>query len=364
MKSTVFIILLLLACIVDAQTGEYYYTSNPFEYDNYYLSGDQQKTRVANKVKSITETTTVYKKDAPQNKVFKTVYGLNEKGQTILKEEFDSKGQLMRKHSFVVNDSGWIEEKKISDGKGKILYQYNKVYNPATGNILSYEYRKNNKLVSKYTSKYEGIYLTERTVYKKDGQSIRDRFVYSFNADMKLQTTHLYDGAGKLKHTWNHQCLPEGELMAARKDTTTVCKMREESADGHFVNYVKSVNEKGELTTTTIWYRTERMADSVKVVTEGKHPSTQISRYSEDGSRSEYLIIDENNRITYKYFSFNSESGNQLKYENWMYNKKDGLQLTFCRTGEENKQGLLTKSSEFRKNSLKRVIEYSYTTFR
>lgn len=363
MKSTFFVFLLLLACIVDAQTGEYYFTSNPFEYDRFYLTSDLQQTRIANKVKTIKETTKTFKKGNPQKSSLKTVYTLNEKGETILKEEYDAKDQLMRKHSFVLNDSGRVDQKKIADGKGKVLYQYDKKYDPETGNIISYEYRKNNKLKSKYTKEYTGKNLTEQVVYKKDGLSVSKRFAYSFNSDMKLQTTHLYDGNGKLIHTWNHDCLPEGELMAVRKDTTTICKTREESADGHFVNYLKSVNEKGELSTTTVWYRNERMADSAKVVTEGKHPTTRIYRYSADGKQFENVFMNDQNIITFKYFQLLSESGNQLKYENWTYSKKRGLQCTINAVSKENAQGLLTKTTIYNNNKLSRETTFSYTNF-
>ncbi|KAF5030767.1 hypothetical protein DSECCO2_634770 [anaerobic digester metagenome] len=363
MKSTIFIFLLSLACIVDAQKGEYYYTSNPYEYDGYYLTTEAQQTRVDNKVKTITETTTNFKKGNPEKATLKTVYTLNEKGETTMKEEYDAKGQLMREHSYVLNDSGWVEQKKIVDGKGKVLYQYDKKYDPLTKNIVSYEYRKNDKLKSKYSSVYSGKNLTERVVYKKDGVNVDKRFAYSYNSDLKLQTTHLYDGKGKLVHTWNHECLPEGELLAARKDTTTVCRMREESADGHFVSYEKSVNEKGELTTTTVWYRSERMADSVKVVTEGKHPSTRIFRYSADGKKSESVYMDGQNNITFKYFSQMSDFGNRLKYENWNYSKKHGLRCTYKAVSEENAQGLLTKTTIFIQDDLRRETNFTYTYF-
>lgn len=363
MKSTILIFLLLLAGIVDAQTGEYYFISNPYEYDGYNLTADAKQTRIANKVKTITETTSTFKKGNPEKATLKTVYTLNEKGETIMKEEYDTKGQLMRRHSFVLNDSGWVEQKKIVDGKGKVLYQYDKKYDLLTGNIISYEYRKNDKLKSKYTSVYSGKNLTERVVYKKDGENVYRRFSYSFNSDLKLQTTHLYDGKGKLVHTWNHECLPEGELMAARKDTTTICKMREESADGHFVNYVKSVNEKGELTTTTIWFRNERMADSVKVETEGKHPSTQISRYSADGKQAESILINDENIIIFKFFRLLSENGNSLKYENWNYSKKHGLRCSYKSISEENAQGLLTKTTIYWNDELKSETNFSYTYF-
>ncbi|HBG70981.1 MAG: hypothetical protein A2W93_03235 [Bacteroidetes bacterium GWF2_43_63] len=363
MKSTIFIFLLLLACTVDAQTGEYYFTSNPFEYDGYYLTDNLMQTKIAHKIKSITETTTTFKKGNPEKATLKKVSTLNEKGETILKEEYDAKGLLIRKQSFGLNDSGWVEQKKIADGKGKVMYQYDKKYDPETGNIISYEYRKNDKLKSKYTKVYTGKNLTEQVVYKKDGLSVSKRFAYSFNSDMKLQTTHLYDGNGKLIHTWNHDCLPEGELLAARTDTTTICKMHEERADGGFVNYLKSVNEKGELTTTTVWYRNERMTDSAKVVTEGKHPHTMITRFSDDGRRTERIYMDDKNNITFKYFRLLSENGNQLKYENWTYSKKHGLQCTLNAVSEENAEGLLTKKSIYRKDKLSRETNFSYTYF-
>jgi len=363
MKSTIFIFLLLLACIVDAQTGEYYYTSNPFEYDGVYLNADARKNRIDNQVKTITETTTTFKKGNPEKAKLKTVFTLNGKGETIQKEEYDAKGQLTRKHSFVLNDSGWVEQKKVVDGNGKVLYQFDKKFDPGTRNVVSYEYRKNDKLKSKYTSAYTGKNLTEQVVYKKNGVSIDKRFSYAFNSDMKLQTTHLYNGKGKLIHTWNHDCLPEGELMTARKDTTTVCKMREESADGHFVSYTKSVNEKGELTTTTVWFRAERMADSAKIVTEGKHPRTQIFRYCADGRQTESITMNDQNIITFKYFYMNSEHGNQLKVENYSYSKKHGLRCHYKTVSEENAQGLMTKTNIYNYDKLKREINFSYTYF-
>ncbi|MGD9492430.1 MAG: hypothetical protein AB7V36_03640 [Bacteroidales bacterium] len=363
MRSTIFIFLLSLAFIADAQNGEYYFTFHPFEFDEIYMTAKAQQTRIASKVKTITETTTTFKKGNPEKATLKTVFTLNEKGETIQKEEYDAKGQLMRKHSIMLNDSGWVELKKIEDGKGKVLFQYDKKYDPLTGNIISYEYRKNDKLKLKYTKSYCGKNLAEQIVYKKDGETVSRRFVYTYNTESKLQITHLYDGNGKLVHTWNHECLPEGELMAARKDTTTICKMREESADGHFVNYVKSVNEKGELTTTTIWFRNERMADSVKVETEGKHPSTQISRYSADGKQAESILINDENIIIFKFFRLLSENGNSLKYENWNYSKKHGLRCSYKSISEENAQGLLTKTTIYWNDELKSETNFSYTYF-
>lgn len=363
MKSTIFIFLFSLAFIVDAQKSEFYYTFNPFEHEGYYLTSDLLRVRTANKVKTITESRTTFKKGIAQKGTIKKVFTMNGKGETILLEVFDVKGQLNRKQSFVLNDSGLVEQLKVENGKGKVLYQYDKKFDPLTNNILSYEYRKNGKLKSKYTSTYSGKYLTERIVYKSDGQKTDKRFVYSYTSDFQLQTTHLYNGKGKLTHTWNHDCLPEGELMTARKDTTTVCKMREERPDGGFISYIKSVNEKGELTTTTVWYRSEWMADSSKTVTEGKHPRTQIWRYNEDRTQTETTIINDKNIVVFKFFCQLSPNGNQLKNENWNYSKKHGLQCILNAVSEENAQGLLTKTSIYTTKGLSRESVFSYTYF-
>lgn len=363
MKSTFVSFFVLLAMVLNAQNGEYYFTSNPFEYDATLQSNDLKQTLMNNHVKSISENITTYKNGQHIKDKRKIVYLLNEKGETIQKEEFNSRGQLMRKHQYVLNDSGWVVQKIITNGKGRILFQYDKQYDLTTGNILSYEYRKNNKLKTKYTATYAGIYLTSKTIYKKDGRKTLKRFEYLHNSDMKLQTTHLYNGKGRIIHTWNHDCLPEGELLQARKDTTTICKLREDFSDGRFTTYIKSVNEKGELTTTTYWFNNESRSDSVRIVTEGKHPTTQIIRLREDRRYIESIITNKDSIIINKYLEQKSESGNQIQFENWMYKNKQGLQCFYRIKGEENAQGLLTKSTSFYQQNPYQERVFTYTFY-
>lgn len=362
MKLLFFSLFIALFCSTGAQT-EFYYLYSEGEYEEVPVMGKQREIRELNNIKAQSATTVQYKKGKPCEKTAETVVsGFNEKGQLILKEKFDYQNKLVEKTTYVVNDSGWVLDKKVVDKKGKVDLQIKKDYSP-TGQISSFEHHKNGKLKSKYTCKFDGRYLLDKTIYKKDGQSIQKQFVYSYQSDWQLKTTKLYNGKGSIKHLWNHDCLPEGEMLSARKDTSTVCRVKEELGDGRYVTYIKNVDEKGHLTTTTTWYTQEYMADSSMTQVGGKHPYTTVSKIMGEGKTFVHFLINEKGDTTYMYSNLRSENENILDFRTWSYSKKaKGLLLRGYGHSEENDKGLLIKKQRFLgdKQQSETTITYMY----
>lgn len=364
MKISIFLLLLLMGLSAGAQS-EYFYFFNAAEYESVPLFRKATELRKRNNVRTMTETTIVYKKgkiNAKKNR--KKVSSFDENGRLIQSELYNNDGELLQKTSYVLNDSGLVLEKKIVNGKGKIVYQLNKTYNPE-GMILDYTFISNGKIKTRYTSIYNTKWLTERSSYKKNGTAIKTKLVYVYQADGQLKTTRQYNAKGKLTHTWNHDCLPEGQLLAARKDTTTICQIKEELAGGRFVTYTKNVDEKGVLSTTTTWYRGERMIDSTMTKQEGRHPITFIYKSENDGLLCSYIRLNEVGDTIGRSKMVYSKDWNQLLQENYYRPRKkgSGLVLNNRIVGEENANGLLISNQYFVDGVLRHQSSFTYTFF-
>lgn len=364
MKNIIFLLLVFIGLDAFAQS-EYFYFFNAADYEAIPLNRKSASIRKKNHVKTMTEMIVVYKKgkeNIKKNK--KIVSSFDENGRLILTESFNSDDELVQRTTYVLNDSGLVLEKKITNAKGKILYQLSKTYNPE-GMIIDYTFISNGKVKSRYTTKYDGKLLIERSVFKKDGTTLKSRLEYIYQTDGQLKITRQYNGKGMITHTWNHECLPEGQLLEARKDTTTICQIKEDLGNGRFVTYTKNVDEKGVLSTTTTWMHDDRMLDSTVTKKEGKHPKTFVYKSENNGLSTNYFQLDENGDTIYKAISIFSAAYNSLLQENYIRSKKNGgsLILRGRNESEEDSNGLLINNRYYMKGVLYRQSNYTYTFF-
>lgn len=362
MKTFLFLFIIMSITLVNAQ-NEYAYEYNAIEAENIPIYGTQIELRKQNMINTMDEILVSYKKGIAQEKTKKTIKAsFDENGFLIKSESYNYKNELEKKTSYIVNDSGQILEKAITNGKGKLLSQYTKTYN-SDGLITGSTYIKNGKVISKYTLLRNGRNISERCNFKRGGEKLSSRFVYTFQSDNQLKTTQMFNGKGKLKHTWNHDCLPEGELLEARKDTTTICRIKESTGGESYITYTKNVDEKGVLSTTTSWYKKDFEIDSMYIKTEGKHPSLAIYKYLDNHKTFILVNLDNKNDTLYMFKRTYSENGNLLASETWLKSKKNGLEKRIWYIGIENDKGLLINTKHFNYKGLQNESIIDYSTF-
>ncbi|MES2590072.1 MAG: hypothetical protein V4622_13920 [Bacteroidota bacterium] len=157
---------------------------------------------------------------------------------------FNSSGKLVsskypkfERQSTYLNDT--IETARFTNRKGK-TEEFKKTYE--NGKVVLDERFKKGKLVSRTENTYSNKNLINAKLLHK-GKKFEMR--YTFNEDNKLTRSEYYK-KGKLKQSWVYECKPEGQILASNKTEliSSKCEYREESADGSYVIFTRSIKEK------------------------------------------------------------------------------------------------------------------------
>ena len=212
--------------------------------------------------------------------------------QSITTEFFDREGRIIRSEKtsdkktiftidYVYNANGRLTETVQINAKG----QQKKT---------TYRYNKNDQLLERSTINFKNQYFGSKTEYNAEGKVISRkifekkrenpkrelRYTYYENGDKKT-TTYLV--SEKIKHIWNFDCKPEGELINVKnKDQSTICILEEYEPNGNRVLWERKFNSKGELTK----YKTVYSPDSLTLLKE-RYNSTNRMVFQEQFTYNE-----------------------------------------------------------------------------
>lgn len=156
---------------------------------------------------------------------------------------FNSKGRLTEFHSkkftmFKTYVDDTLESSVQTNNRGKD-YQVESTY--SNGLLVKRTFSTNKKP----TSAIEFTYTSFNKVSTSKMQKGRKTYeiVNTYNSDNKLTRT-VYNIQGKLKKEWVYECKPEGEMVASKNvAVSSVCSFREESADGSYVIFTRSLRD-------------------------------------------------------------------------------------------------------------------------
>lgn len=224
------IAILLCTCWVQAQQ-EFYY---PWEIQQPVWKVTSLKN-IPNHAKSASVTKTYTGKEGKKPNIYHSDYDISD-GKVIGISEYNSKNKLSNHYQVYYQDS-LIHRIERINAKGKIIRSYQlSSLNHYYTTIFYYSESKNGKVKKTIKSDYrqdgKKQYLVSRSVCRGKNEKVKNRWLYDYTSDFQLKTTTQFDGKGKVKHVWSHECKAEGEELYVSKDSTIVCKNTSTNANG------------------------------------------------------------------------------------------------------------------------------------
>ena len=241
--------------------------------------------------------------------IWKSVYEFDSSGKPISKKKYNKKGEIsgrekMERKPLSIN-SNYIKINK----KGDTIFQA--LRSALDTNLLSSEdkYYKNGRLKSTWKNEYY--------------------------PNKSLKKSVLFNRPGKLKYVWDYQCKEEGIETLKHKDTTTICKIKEDAEDGSSTFIYQYVDEKGELRKTITKLNKANKIISYKS-TKGAEDELTFEQYQTYAADDSTLL---------KFESRNYRKGQEVHHNLWKYDEAGNQTL---HTYQEYKKGKLTQNSSTR----------------
>lgn len=220
---------------------------------------------------------------------------------SVTKRYFDKEGRIIR------------EERKTKKGLASLVCTYDDRGNLTERSGIntkgqefktSYTFNSQNKITAWQRVDYKGEYaagemefdssgkLLWHKIYEKNREVPVRELVYSYYENGDRKTTSYFE-KGKLKHSWNYDCKPEGELIGVKtKDETTICKTEEIDSSGNRVTWERKFNEKGELTKVKMVHSSDSLVLSKQIYSGAdKLVSETTYAYSDEGKSTGYKVL-------------------------------------------------------------------------
>lgn len=357
MKKTFFVIavLSLSALISYAQKNEYFSLryQNMWGYFSLYGGYSDYNTKISKAgVSAFVETINDGKKE------YKSAMNTFDKnGNTISFIYYNKKGKPRSQYFYSYDsDTNIISQSfkgRNNKEERKINYSYDQF-----GNTVGEKYFENEKPKAKTVFMYDSARILESYYYKNGSPDYKRKWVYTYYPDKSKKLSVIYNANGKVKHTWNYECKPEGELQSKHKDTTDVCKKEDTDSLGNRILTVRRFNSKGKM------YKVVRVFNKEnKLIQYTEYNDKDLLNYSYkyDANSQNMLevIYYSNGREKYKYQNIYDSNNNFIKTVK--YNKG---KLAFTSEYEYNSMDLMTTYTYHYKDSKKKVIhKYDYLFF-
>jgi hypothetical protein len=88
---------------------------------------------------------------------------------------------------------------------------------------------------------------------KNNRKKLSNRYEFDYYEDKARKQTRLYNRKNKLKHTWNYDCNPKGEIQHAKQ--TNICKNTGTDSRGRLIETIfNSSNKNFKTKTVNIYY--------------------------------------------------------------------------------------------------------------
>lgn len=179
---------------------------------------------------------------------------------------------------------------------------------------------------------------------------------YTYGEDGKM-TRSVYLVNGKVKKEWIYECKPEGEIVASKTEAvSSFCTYREESADGSFVKFTRSLQEGKPYLTKQTFSKDSILIQSQRFINE----TTLIWESKKEGNTETVTAYKDSGKLRYKQITVFNEKGNVISRE-YFEGKKQKYQSKSV--FELNADGTTKSATSYRKGKLSSGTSYEYSFY-
>ncbi|MFH0865249.1 MAG: hypothetical protein V1904_03590 [Bacteroidota bacterium] len=350
-RKIILLAILFLALLVNAQKSEYAYIKNSWWYFDMTYTSKTEKEKIADaKISGYAKTFKNKKKEHVESQVT-----YDNKGNCISLIYYKKNGKTRSQYLYTYSPENKILSKTYSKEQGKEMEKF--IFNFDTlGNRKDEAYYKKEQIKAKTISKYDSTKIIESYYYKNGSADYNRKWLYTYYPDKSKKSSVIYNAKGKIIHTWNYECKPEGELQAKHKDTTDVCKKVETDSSGNKTVTERKFDEKGKAIRIVYVYDKEEVL--IQYATYNSKDMCTYSFKCIPGSLNlQEVIYYRKGKENYKYHYMYDSSHNLISTMG--YHK--GEQVNHSEY-QYNAQGFVTSFSWYRKkNSLYSTHTYKYS---
>lgn len=343
MKKLLLILMLMPLFLHGQKSMRTYYSLNMLMYDPVYYIYDEpyatQKIRKQLKIKEVRILSTDRK-----GKQTNSLMTFNQFGKRV---HFDSR----KKKIDYTYESDSLETSILTQTDRKTTENKNTY---VKGKIASREFFENKKLKTKTLLTYNDNNKVVNTQMEAGRKKYEIRNAY--NEDNKIShATYLING--KIKKEWIYECKPEGEVLASKTvELSSVCTYREESADGSYTTFTRSLREG-----KPFLYKRTFNKDSVMIASQNfMNDTTLVWEMKKENGVETSMGYKKSGKRLYKQVTVYNASGNVLSKEYFSGAKDKSLSKTIS---ELNADGTTKSQQYFFKGKLQRTVNYEYNFF-
>lgn len=219
------------------------------------------------------------------------------------------------------------------------------------GNLVLSETFSENELATRITLNYneEGnvLFSSVLNAKKKKFHSMS----YEYDGSKLIRQRYMRDG--KYISTWDYSCKPEGEKV--QKKEIQVCRYREESVDGSYIQYERK-EQGGDVHLYKLFYT----ADSVHVKSECWLNDTELkweTTYEDNTSIFTTYLDYDKGKIDYRHITVTNDKGQEIsRVTEWKgrSDRRSERRLTY------DEEGRLSTETTFYKNKQRQQTTYTY----
>jgi hypothetical protein len=305
-----------------------------------------------------------------ENKKNNYLYELDTDGKIImLKDEYIRTYLFFKRKHFIHKEYQYQGENlsllSYFDKKGNVLKIQSYVYF-APNKVKLHQVLIKGKLVSELLSTYNiDSTIKEKLRYKikNNRKRLSSRYEFDYYEDKTRKQTRLYNRKNKLKHTWNYDCNPKGEIQHAKQ--TNICKNTGTDSRGRLIETTFNSSDKNFKTKTVNTYcvfNQEKIMSTSEYYEIKKNRERKLyDTHYADSLEPYYADINYDKKGLIKsqwrndYFSYNSQAKTlkETSFKSYNHSKvtfayittftKKGLPL---KTEMQNKKGRVIATSE------------------
>ncbi len=277
-------------------------------------------------------------------KQYESVLSYNHAGKVL-----HSSGKNYKIDYTYQNDS--LLTNTVSVRKNKV-YAVNSTYE--NGQIASRETLKNGKPESRmlFVRNAQNKITSSKLVKDRKTYEIR----YAYNDEGKMSKS-VYLINGKVKKEWIYECKPEGEIVASKTEAiSSVCTYREESADGSYITFTRSLQEGKPYLFKQTFSKDSVLIQSQKFLND----TTLVWENKKQGNVETVSSFKKSGKLNYKQVNVYNEKGSLVSREYFHKNpSKSQTKSVF----ELNADGTAKSRTFYWKGKLQTSASFEYSFY-
>lgn len=274
--------------------------------------------------------------------------------QSVSKTEYNAQGRITRLSSRRTEASYTYEHDTLQTGtvssyRGKTFTSASAYEN---GRLVSRENHNNGKLTAKIAASYNAQGNILRSQMKQGRRNYEIQYTYGEDGKM---TRNVYLVNGKVKKEWIYECKPEGEVVASKTEAvSSFCTYREESADGSFVKFTRSLQEGKPYLTKQTFSKDSVLIQSQRFLNE----TTLIWESKNEGNTETVISYKDSGKLRYTQITVFNDKGSVISREYFEGKKKKHHSKSVF---ELNADGTTKSATSYRKGKQRSSTIYEYS---